>query len=74
MSSVDTYHQSCKLIDFNDAQRQTTKNAGTITGLGTTAAIAYGLNKKASKSQIILYDLGVNLSSLCSYSTSPQSI
>ncbi|KIK50753.1 hypothetical protein GYMLUDRAFT_51014 [Collybiopsis luxurians FD-317 M1] len=51
---------------FNDAQRQATKDAGTIAGLTvlriinepTAAAIAYGLNKKAGESQIIVYDLG----------------
>ncbi|KAF9499293.1 heat shock protein 70 [Pleurotus eryngii] len=51
---------------FNDAQRQATKDAGTIAGLQvlriinepTATAIAYGLNKKAGESQIIIYDLG----------------
>ncbi|CAL1697968.1 unnamed protein product [Somion occarium] len=52
---------------FNDAQRQATKDAGTIAGLQvlriinepTAAAIAYGLDKKADgESQIIVYDLG----------------
>lgn len=50
---------------FNDAQRQATKDAGTIAGLTvlrivnepTAAAIAYGLDKKGD-SQIIVYDLG----------------
>ncbi len=50
---------------FNDAQRQATKDAGTIAGLNvlrvvnepTAAAIAYGLDKKG-ESQIIVYDLG----------------
>jgi heat shock protein 5 len=54
------------ITDFNDAQRQATKDAGTIAGLQvlriinepTAAAIAYGLNKKAGESQIIVYDLG----------------
>lgn len=54
------------LLDFNDAQRQATKDAGTIAGLQvlriinepTAAAIAYGLNKKSGESQIIVYDLG----------------
>jgi heat shock protein 5 len=53
-------------LDFNDAQRQATKDAGTIAGLvvlriinePTAAAIAYGLNKKGGESQIIVYDLG----------------
>jgi len=50
---------------FNDAQRQATKDAGTISGLEvlriinepTAAAIAYGLDKKAEKN-ILVYDLG----------------
>ena len=54
-------------VDFNDAQRQATKDAGTIAGLQilriinepTAAAIAYGLDKKSeSESKIIVYDLG----------------
>lgn len=52
---------------FNDAQRQATKDAGTIAGLTvlrivnepTAAAIAYGLDKKGKdESKIIVYDLG----------------
>ena len=53
---------------FNDAQRQATKDAGTIAGLvvlrvvnePTAAALAYGLDKthKGKESQIIVYDLG----------------
>lgn len=51
---------------FNDAQRQATKDAGTICGLDvqriinepTAAAIAYGLDKKAKDSTILVYDLG----------------
>ncbi|KAG8970148.1 ATPase with role in protein import into the ER [Tulasnella sp. 419] len=56
---------------FNDAQRQATKDAGTIAGLEilrivnepTAAAIAYGLDKKknsrgSEESHIIVYDLG----------------
>jgi len=51
---------------FNDAQRQATKDAGTIAGLQilrlindpTAAGIAYGLDRKGGKSQIIVYDLG----------------
>ena len=50
---------------FNDAQRQSTKDAGTIAGLNvvriinepTAAAIAYGLNKKGEKS-VLVFDLG----------------
>ncbi|KAI5290356.1 ATPase with role in protein import into the ER, partial [Ascosphaera atra] len=51
---------------FNDAQRQATKDAGTIAGLNvlrvvnepTAAAIAYGLDKTGDERQIIVYDLG----------------
>merc|ERR1712216_875296 len=50
---------------FNDAQRTSTKDAGTIAGLNvlriinepTAAAIAYGLDKKTEKN-ILVYDLG----------------
>jgi len=50
---------------FNDAQRKATKEAGTIAGLNvlriinepTSAALAYGLDKKESE-QIVVYDLG----------------
>ncbi|MEM9433475.1 MAG: molecular chaperone DnaK [Pseudomonadota bacterium] len=50
---------------FNDAQRQATKDAGKIAGLEvlriinepTAAALAYGLDKKESKT-IAVYDLG----------------
>ncbi|GAA5891385.1 hypothetical protein JCM6882_004678 [Rhodosporidiobolus microsporus] len=51
---------------FNDAQRQATKDAGTIAGLNvlrvvnepTAAAIAYGLDKTGGERNIIVYDLG----------------
>mmetsp|Transcript_120238 Transcript_120238/g.212591 ORF Transcript_120238/g.212591 Transcript_120238/m.212591 type:complete len:664 (-) Transcript_120238:264-2255(-) len=55
---------------FNDAQRQSTKDAGTIAGLRvlriinepTAAALAYGLDKKSkstsSEQNILVYDLG----------------
>jgi len=54
---------------FNDSQRQATKDAGTIAGLNvlriinepTAAAIAYGLDKKASRSgekTVLIFDLG----------------
>jgi len=52
---------------FNDSQRQATKDAGLIAGLNvlriinepTAAAIAYGLEKKASgERNILIYDLG----------------
>jgi len=50
---------------FNDAQRQSTKDAGTIAGLNiiriinepTAAALAYGLDKKGVKN-ILIFDLG----------------
>ncbi len=50
---------------FNDAQRQATKNAGTIAGLNvlriinepTAAALAYGL-EKAENQKILVFDLG----------------
>jgi len=52
---------------FNDAQRQSTKDAGTISGLNvvriinepTAAAIAYGLNKGATgEKNVLVFDLG----------------
>merc|ERR1740124_1871492 len=52
---------------FNDAQRQATKDAGTISGMHvqriinepTAAAIAYGLDKKDSKLRnVLIFDLG----------------
>ncbi|XP_075484405.1 heat shock cognate 70 kDa protein 2-like [Primulina tabacum] len=54
---------------FNDSQRQATKDAGAISGLNvmriinepTAAAIAYGLDKKASTSgekNVLIFDLG----------------
>merc|ERR1712195_195973 len=51
---------------FNDAQRQATKDAGTISGMKvdriinepTAAAIAYGLNKKGGEKNILVFDLG----------------
>ena len=52
---------------FNDAQRQSTKDAGTIAGLNvvrvinepTAAAIAYGLNKAdTGEKNILVFDLG----------------
>ncbi len=50
---------------FNDSQRKATKEAGTIAGLNvlriinepTSAALAYGLDKKESE-KIMVYDLG----------------
>ncbi|XP_043499887.1 endoplasmic reticulum chaperone BiP isoform X2 [Polistes fuscatus] len=51
---------------FNDAQRQATKDAGTISGLNvmriinepTAAAIAYGLDKKDGEKNVLVFDLG----------------
>ena len=55
---------------FNDSQRQATRDAGTIAGLNvlriigepTAAAIAYGLDKKASggkkETNVLIFDLG----------------
>ncbi|XP_057532490.1 heat shock 70 kDa protein-like [Amaranthus tricolor] len=54
---------------FNDSQRQATKDAGSISGLNvlriinepTAAAIAYGLDKKGSRSgekNVLIFDLG----------------
>lgn len=54
---------------FNDSQRQTTKDAGAVVGLNvlriinepTAAAIAYGLDKKASSTgekNVLIFDLG----------------
>merc|ERR1719230_1950062 len=51
---------------FNDAQRQATKDAGTISGMTvqriinepTAAAIAYGMDKKGGEKNILVFDLG----------------
>ena len=52
---------------FNDSQRNSTKDAGTIAGLNvlriinepTAAAIAYGLDKKGTQEQnILIFDMG----------------
>merc|ERR1719386_480830 len=51
---------------FNDAQRQATKDAGTISGMSvrriinepTAAAIAFGLDKKGGEKNILVFDLG----------------
>ncbi|HOW50476.1 MAG TPA: molecular chaperone DnaK [bacterium] len=51
---------------FNDSQRQATKDAGTIAGLNvlriinepTSAALAYGIDKKGKNMKIAVYDLG----------------
>ena len=51
---------------FNDSQRQATKEAGEIAGLEvkriinepTAAALAYGLDKKATDQKIVVFDLG----------------
>ncbi len=51
---------------FNDSQRQSTKNAGTIAGLEvlriinepTAAALAYGVERKDKDETILVFDLG----------------
>ncbi len=51
---------------FNDAQRQATKDAGTIAGLNvlriinepTAAAIAYGIDKHKAEQNILIFDMG----------------
>ena len=51
---------------FTDAQRQATKDAGTIAGLEvlriinepTAAALAFGLDKQEQQQQVLVYDLG----------------
>merc|ERR1711959_428866 len=51
---------------FNDSQRASTKDAGSIAGLNvlriinepTAAAIAYGLDKKEGERNILVFDLG----------------
>jgi heat shock 70kDa protein 1/2/6/8 len=51
---------------FNDAQRNATKDAGTMAGLNvariinepTAAAIAYGLDKTDGEQNVLIYDLG----------------
>merc|ERR1719253_1662879 len=51
---------------FNDAQRQATKDAGTISGMSvqriinepTAAAIAYGMDKTGGEKNILVFDLG----------------
>lgn len=51
---------------FNDAQRQSTKDAGSIAGLNvariinepTAAAIAFGLDKTKAETNILVFDLG----------------
>ena len=51
---------------FNDAQRQSTKDAGKIAGLNvlriinepTAAAIAYGLDKKIEDKYVLIFDCG----------------
>lgn len=51
---------------FNDAQRQATKDAGTIAGLNvrriinepTAAALAYGIDKTEKEQTVLVFDLG----------------
>lgn len=72
---------------FNDAQRQATKDAGTISGLEvlriinepSAAAIAYGLDKKQGEKNVIVFDLGggtfdvslLTIDNVCSRSSLP---
>ena len=58
---------SLSISFFNDAQRQSTKDAGKIAGLNvlrminepTAAAIAYGLDKKTDgERHVLIFDLG----------------
>ncbi|KAK3041958.1 hypothetical protein RJ639_002266, partial [Escallonia herrerae] len=63
--SMFKFSNSLGVAYFNDAQRQATKDAGTIAGLNverivnepTAAALAYGLNKN-EESNILVFDLG----------------
>ena len=61
---------------FNDAQRQATKEAGEIAGLNvrriinepTSAALAYGMDKKSKDAKIVVFDCGgkrVSASAFC---------
>lgn len=51
---------------FNDAQRQSTRDAGTIAGLNvlriinepTAASIAYGFDKKMNEKNVMIFDMG----------------
>lgn len=64
---------------FTDAQRQATKDAGTIAGLEvlriinepTAAALAYGLDKQDQEQFILVFDLGAAPSMFpsCSWET-----
>ena len=61
---------------FNDAQRQSTKDAATICGLNclriinepTAAAIAYGLDKKGKATNVLVFDCGGKYNNFCSAS------
>jgi len=75
MKETAEAYLGCKVSDavvtvpayFNDSQRQATKDAGAIAGLNvlriinepTAAAIAYGLDKKATgERNVLIYDMG----------------
>ena len=66
MNSITYFCMFLLSAYFNDAQRQATKDAGVIAGLNvariinepTAAAIAYGLDKKGSEKNILVFDLG----------------
>ena len=60
---------------FNDAQRQATKEAGEIAGLNvrriinepTSAALAYGMDKKSKDAKIVVFDCGGKLLSASAF-------
>ncbi|KAM0755968.1 heat shock protein 70 [Meredithblackwellia eburnea MCA 4105] len=64
----ETVHKAVVTVPayFNDAQRQATKDAGTIAGLEvirvvnepTAAALAYGLNRLDGERNVIVFDFG----------------
>ena len=70
VASATSKNRQLKICsDFNDAQRQATKDAGTIAGLTvlrvlnepTAAALAYGLGnsmKGKEEARVLVYDLG----------------
>jgi heat shock 70kDa protein 1/2/6/8 len=81
MKETAEMYLGCKVTDavitvpayFNDGQRQATKDAGTIAGLNilriinepTSAALAYGLEKKSKSEQnILVVDLGSGTSDI----------
>jgi L1 cell adhesion molecule like protein len=82
MKQIAESYLGCNIINavitvpayFNDAQRQATKDAGTIAGLNvlriinepTAAAIAYGMDKVSEKQKnILIYDFGGKNAATC---------